>query len=181
MDKEPKLLLVPFDEIAEIKVVEEGDREGDYIVRGKLDGGRVRCYDISRIIPERDPKNPEINPMFMSRENDPGGGWTHKIVGHADSPYLINPLARRLHNRSDYLLLFRDRILRTGEKMWVVTVNPYGREMELHTGGYTDSATNAWVATDPLAYEFVCAWQLYMESPLQAELDIRPVEEFFTK
>lgn len=170
------LALLPWSEIAEIRVVEEGENEGDYIIKGKGEKGKIRAYDLSKLVPEQDPKHPSINPMYMSRENGAGKGWTHKVNGTATSPYLLNPVARRLNKDSHYLILFR-----LYKDKWAVIGNPYGGEMTIHTGGYTDLSLGEWICTNPLSYEFMCEYQLYPQSPLKGELEILPTEEFFVE
>ena len=117
---------------------------------------------------------PNLNPMLMSRENGKGKGWTHALYGRADNPHLFNYVMRRLKNRDSYLLM-----VGVGGRFSVVG-NEYGGDMQLFTGGYLDLREKKWHEGDKLDYEFVCLYQQYPLCIYKGEIDIQPIEDWFT-
>lgn len=172
-ERQPELVVVPWEEIEKIRVREEPDWAGEYVIKGRM--GRLRGFDLSGLIAApKDPGKMQWNPQLISVENGPGKGWTHYLRGHADQPYLFNAVTRRLQNRTQYLLMKRE------PKGWYVVGNEYGGDIELHTGGCHNSEDGKWREGDMLDYEFRCPFQHYPQCFYHGDIDISPVEDLFT-
>ena len=175
--EQPILVLIPWTGIGKIRVNEGPDNAGEYEIEGR-DGARLTGYDLSGLIAEQDPdKFPQRNPRLASQENGDGAGWTNWLRGHADNPYLMNAVMRRLSAMGgQYLILMRER-----QGPWSVVGNTYGGDLELHTGGYTSTVNGRkWHEGSPLDYEFECPYQYYPVCLFNGDIDINPVEDFLT-
>lgn len=172
-----QIVLIPWSEVQHIRVNEEGPQQGEYEMKGRGRDGQLRGYDISAILPDPDPDRAVFNELFMSYENGPGKGWTHKMLGKGDNPYVFNAVARRMNNDQEWLLLRKSRRQRDE---WYVIGNPFCGEVEIHTGGRHDAEGN-WTVTDPLDFEIECPYQLYPVCLYHGDIEAHPIEDFFTQ
>ena len=173
--KEREILFIPFENIKQFRVVQDGNRQGEYVIKGYGKDGALVGYDISGIVAKQDPeKPPQCNPIRIAVDNGPGKGWTHMLRGTADNPWVMNAVMRKLSNRSEYIVAFREF------GGWAIVGNQYGGELEVRTGGYMDCMQRKWNVTSPMDWEIECAFQLYPNCIFCGQMEILPLEDLFT-
>lgn len=173
--KSSELVYIPWGQITQMRAVDDarGGGVGEYVIKSRY--GNLIGYDLTGLIaPPAEPGKLEWNPRLIAVENADGKTWRHRWQGWGADSFLYEAVMLRLIHRQEYLLMRRD------PRGWIVLGSEYAGQIHLRTGGYTRTPEERWCEGEPLSYEFSCDQQKYHECLYHGEMEIKPVENFFT-